>query len=315
MQLRQVGTTGLWVSEVGLGCNNFGMRIDVAASKEVVHAALDSGITYFDTAESYGRTDHVGASEEYLAAGLGRRRDEVVIATKFGSPSFPSAYPCGGSRRYVLSAVEASLRRLNTDYIDLYYLHYWDPLVPIDETLGVLDDLVHAGKVRYTAVSNLEAWQLVEAHHRAERAGRTTFAAVQAEWSLLRRGTERDMVPAATHLGVGVVPFFPLASGMLTGKYRRGEAPPPGTRLAELERFRGSIRDTDWGVVERLSVWAGERGTPLSQVAIAWLLGQRQVASVIAGATTAEQVRSNAAAATVVLSPEDLAELDELSLG
>lgn len=314
MELRRMGDSGLWVSAVGLGCNNFGMRLDAAESAAVVHAALDAGITHFDTAESYGRTDHLGASEAYLGRALAGHRDEVVVATKFGSPSYPAAYPSGGSRRYLVEAVERSLRNLGTEWIDLYYLHYWDAATPIDETIAALDDVVRAGKVRYLGVSNLAAWQLVDSYHQARRARRGHFIAAQTEWSLLRRSAEREFVPAADRVGAGVVPYFPLASGLLTGKYRRGEDAPEGTRFAALPRFTEGVREVDWERAERLANWAESAGRTPGELALAWLAGQPSVASVIAGATAPWQVTTNAGAADWVLTDDERAEVDELSL-
>ena len=304
-----MGNSGLWVSAIGLGCNNFGMRLDARQSAEVVHAALDAGITFFDTAESYGRTDHIGASEEYLAKGLGSHRDEVVVATKFGSPKLPATYPPGGSRRYLVRAVEDSLRRLETDWIDLYYLHYWDAATPIDETLAALDDLVRAGKVHYLGISNLAAWQLVEAHHRARATNTSPFTAVQIEWSLLRRDVEDEMVPAADHVGAGVVPFFPLASGLLTGKYETPADLPAGSRFAALPGMATGYGRDDWQRAAKIAEWARFRGYTPAEVALAWLASQPSVGSVIAGATTPEQVAANAAADDMVLSNDELLDL------
>lgn len=314
MELRRMGDSGLWVSAIGLGCNNFGMRLDAAESAAVVQAALDNGITHFDTAESYGRTDHLGASEEYLGRALAGHRDEVVVATKFGSPSYPSTYPSGGSRRYIVEAVERSLRNLATDWIDLYYLHYWDAATPIDETLAALDDVVRAGKVRYLGLSNLAAWQLVDAQHHAREAHRSPVVALQTEWSLLRRGAERELVPAADHVGAGVVPYFPLASGLLTGKYRHDEDPPEGTRFAALPRFTEGVRAHDWDRAERLANWAEGAGRTSGELALAWLAGHPSVSSVIAGATAPWQVTTNAGAADWVLTDAERAEVDELSV-
>lgn len=315
MEQRRIGASGLWVSALGLGCNNFGMRLDAAGSAAVVRAALDAGITHFDTAESYGRTDHQGASEEYLGRALAGHRDDVVVATKFGSPSLPSPYPSGGSRRYVAQAVERSLRNLGTEWIDLYYLHYWDPATPILETLSALTDLVRVGKVRYLGVSNLAAWQLVHAAHVAAGAGLEPFVAVQAEWSLLRRSVEGEMVPAAAHLGVGVVPFFPLASGLLTGKYRAGEDAPAGTRFGELPRFVAGLSARDWEVAARVAAWADAHGRTPGDAALAWLVARQEVGGVLAGATTPEQVVANAASASWVLDDAERADLDALTVG
>jgi aryl-alcohol dehydrogenase-like predicted oxidoreductase len=311
MELRRMGDSGLWVSAVGIGCNNFGMRIDESGTKAVVDAAFDAGITFFDTAESYGGAEP-GRSEEFLGKALAGRRDDAVVATKFGSRQVAGTYPAGGSRRYVADAVERSLRRLGTDYIDLYYLHRPDPGTPIEETLGALADLVHAGKVRYLGASNFAAWQLADAHHVADRAHQPRFVATQDEWSLLRRRVEREIVPAANQFRIGVVPYFPLASGLLTGKYRRGEDAPEGTRFAAIPPFSSGFSERDWDRTERLVGFADERGhTPL-ELAMSWLAGQPGVASVIAGATSPEQVAANAASIEWDLTDGDRLVVDEL---
>lgn len=304
MDTRNVGRSGLQVSAVGLGCNNFGSRLDEERSASVVAASLEAGVTFFDTADVYGQ----GASEEFLGRALAGVRDQVVVATKFGSPMGGRQ---GGSRRNVLAACEASLRRLGTDYIDLYYLHFPDPATPVTETLDALDDLVRAGKVRYVGSSNFAGWQVARADHVARERRGTRFVATQAEWSLLRRGTEREVVPACTAYGIGVVPYFPLASGLLTGKYRRGEPFPEGSRLSRSAAFQRMATDETFGALERLAASARAMGRSLLEVAMAWLLHQPTVPSVIAGATTPEQVRANAATAEVTLSPEEVQALSE----
>jgi aryl-alcohol dehydrogenase-like predicted oxidoreductase len=306
METRQLGQTGLVVSAVGLGCNNFGSRIDARAAAAVVHECLETGITFFDTAESYGR----GASEEQLGAALGSRRDEAVIATKFGMRGSPSgAQP--GSRHNVLRACEDSLRRLGTDYLDLYYLHRPDPATPIAETLDALHDLVHQGKVRYIASSNFAGWQVVEAHHLAAERGFERFAACQVEWSLLARDVERELVPACRHVGIGVIPFFPLASGLLTGKYRRGEPFPEGTRFATTPSLASVATDENFDRVERLAAVAEACGHTLLELALGWVLSHDVVPSVLVGATSPEQVAANAAASTWRLDADELAAVDE----
>jgi aryl-alcohol dehydrogenase-like predicted oxidoreductase len=303
-----VGTSGLKVSEVGLGCNNFGMRIDEPAAHKVVGAALDAGVTFFDTADMYGG----GRSEEMLGRALGSRRDEVVVATKFGAPG-KGPYGGGASRRHVMRACEASLKRLGTDHIDLYYLHYPDADTPIDETLAALDDLVRQGKVRYIANSNFAGWQLVDADHVARASGGARFVATQLEWSLVERGAERETVPAARHLGLGVIPYFPLASGLLTGKYRRGEDFPEGSRLAAGAYFAQVATDANFGIVERVTAYAEQRGRTLLQVALSWLAAQPEVPSVLVGATSPEQVVANAEA-FVALDAEEVAEIGRLAV-
>jgi aryl-alcohol dehydrogenase-like predicted oxidoreductase len=303
MELRTVGESGLSVSAVGLGCNNFGMRIGPDESRGVVHAALDCGITFFDTADIYGRSQ----SEEYLGAGLGSRRQDVIIATKFGGGPVGGPMRFGARRSHILHSCEQSLRRLGTDYIDLYYQHYPDPGTPIAETLSTLDDLVRQGKVRYVACSNFAGWQVAHADHVGRVAGHERYLANQVEWSLLSRDVEREVVPACRAYGVSVVPYFPLASGVLTGKYRRGETPRPDTRLGAMPIFGSGLSNQTFDVVERLTAVTRELGHSLVDLAIAWLLGQDTVASVLVGATGADQVKENAGAAQWQLSAADLA--------
>ncbi len=292
MTYRRLGDSGLSVSTVGLGCNNFGMRIDADATKQVVDAAIDEGITLFDTSDSYGE------SEVMLAAALGDRRDQVVLATKFGTDLKGANGPdwgARGARRYVRRAVERSLRRLDTDWIDLYQIHYPDPMTPIEETLSVLTDLVHEGLVRYVGCSNFAAWQLADADWTARGGGLERFVSAQNHYSLLEREAEAELVPACERFGVGVLPYFPLASGLLTGKYHRGDAPPEGGRI-KAWGMTHLLSDANFDVVEKLEAYAAERGVGLLDVAMGGLAGQPAVASVIAGATSAEQVRANAAA-------------------
>jgi aryl-alcohol dehydrogenase-like predicted oxidoreductase len=310
MRHQQLGESGLTVSVVGLGCNNFG-RIDQAATTAVANQALESGITLFDTADTYG----LGASEEMLGVALGSRRDDVVIATKFGMDMHGANGPdwgVRGSRRYIRKAVEASLRRLGTDWIDLYQLHRPDPVTPIDETLAALDELVREGIVRYVGSSNLDGWQVVDADWTARGSGTARFISAQNEYSLLNRAAEDELVPACEHVGVGLLPYYPLASGLLTGKYRRGEPAPEGTRLSSRpERLSAA----DFDVIEDLEAYAAQRGLSLLDVAIGGLAAQPVVASVIAGATSPEQVRANVAAGSWVPTAEDLAALDEVTSG
>jgi len=309
---RRLGRSGLVVSVVGLGCNNFGRKLDADGSRAVVDAALDVGINLFDTADIYG-TPH-GTSEEMLGAALKGRRDDVVLATKFGMDMAGMNGPdhgARGSRSYIIRAVEASLRRLDTDYIDLYQMHTPDPATPIDETLSALDDLVHAGKVRYLGNSNFAGWQIADADWTARTTGVTPFISAQNQYSLLHRDVEIEVVPACQHFGLGLLPFFPLDSGLLSGKYRRGEKPAEGTRLS-LERYQRWLDGADWDTIEALSAYAAERGRSLLDVAVAGLAARPAVTSVIAGATTPDQVRANAAAGTWRLSPEDKTALDEL---
>ena len=294
------------VSAVGVGCNAFGARIDFDQTKAVVEAALDAGISLFDTADSYAG----GVSEEFLGRALGARREDVIVATKFGMGDHDAEhFGAHGGRRYVRRAVEASLRRLGTDYIDLYQLHRPDPITPIEETLDAMSDLVTEGKVRYIGSSNLTAWQVVDADWTARSAGRQRFISAQNEYSLYNRIAEEELVPACERFGIGLFPYFPLAYGLLTGKYQRGEAAPEGSRLAA----QGSrLAGADWDRIEVLQAFADARDLPLLTVAIGGLAAQPAVASVISGATRAEQITSNVAAGEWEPSAGDLAELDEL---
>ncbi|MBV9915888.1 MAG: aldo/keto reductase [Solirubrobacterales bacterium] len=301
LPLRPLGGSSLQVSVVGLGCNNFGRRLDLGATREVVEAALELGVTFLDTADVYGR----GASEELLGQILQERRDEVVLATKFGMDMGDARGP-RGSREYIQQAVESSLRRLQTDVIDLYWYHRPDGQTPIAETLSALDELVQAGKVRAIGASNFDAELIAEADAIARERGLTPFAAVQNEYSLLVRDAERDVLPACERLGIGFVPYFPLASGLLTGKYRRGEAAPAGTRLAGRDQI---ATPEQFDLLDELQAYADERGLSLIQVAIGGLLAHSPVASVIAGATKPEQLRANAAATRWSPAQEDLTAL------
>jgi aryl-alcohol dehydrogenase-like predicted oxidoreductase len=311
MQQRNLGSSGLRVSVVGLGCNNFGMKLDLERTREVVHKALDCGITLFDTADSYGNR---GGSEEALGQVLGHRRKDIVLATKFGLPMDAAETQKGASRRYLLSAIEASLRRLKTDWIDLYQLHRPDPLTPIEETLRALDDLVRAGKVRYIGCSNLPAWQVVDALWTAKQAGGTCFICCQDEYSLLVRDIERELVPAISAHGVGLLPYFPLASGLLTGKYQRNATMPQNARLTVMSRFADRFLTSEhWLTVERLQDFCAERGHSLLELAFSWLGSRPQVASIIAGATEPTQVEQNAKALSWNLTADDIAEIDRLT--
>ncbi|MGI8760826.1 MAG: aldo/keto reductase [Jatrophihabitantaceae bacterium] len=312
MDFRRLGRSGLVVSAVGLGTNNLGMKLDEEQSREVVHAALDAGITLFDTSDSYGE------SEQRLGALLAGRRDDVVLATKFGSDVRNRGNDNGedwgarGSRRYLRRAVESSLRRLRTDWIDLYQLHRPDPATPVEETLSALDDLVHEGKVRYLGSSNFAGWQVADAEWTARTRGLQRFVSAQNEYSWLRRGIESDVVPALEHYGIGLLPFFPLASGLLSGKYRRGEAPPTGSRIAAWGR-ESALTDEAFDVIEGLEAFAAAHSISLLDVAIGGLAAQPAVASVIAGATSRGQVEANVAAGQWQPSAEELVELDTLT--
>ena len=310
MQKRKLGTSTLEVSVVGLGGNNFGGRIDFEATSRVVHRAIEIGINLIDTADSYGNK---GGSEEWLGQVLGEKRKQIVLATKFGLPM--DGELVGASRRYVMQAVEASLKRLRTDWIDLYQLHRPDPQTPIEETLRALDDLVRQGKVRFIGCSNLSAQQVAEAQAAARRHGLAQFVSCQDEYSLLVRDVERELVPTAKRLGLGLLPYFPLASGLLTGKYKRGAALPPGSRLSKNARHAQRFaNERNWRIVGELEAFAARRGHTLLELAFSWLLRDEVVASVIAGATSPQQVEQNVRAAGWKLSAEDLAEIDRITL-
>lgn len=310
MRQRNLGRSGLQVSVVGLGCNTFGANVDQRGATAIVHRALDLGVTLFDTADSYGG---MGGSETCLGIALGERRKEIVLATKFANAMNKEKTLKGGSRRYVMSAVEASLKRLGTDWIDLYQMHYPDPATPIEETLRALDDLVRQGKVRYIGCSNFAPWQMVEAHWNARHHGLHGFISCQDQYSLLARGIERELVPAMKACGAGLLPYAPLSSGLLTGKYRRGEDMPQGTRLASRPELRARYAtDARMEVLERLRAFCTERGRPMLELAISWLAAQPVVGSIIAGATSPAQIEANVAGSNWALTAEDLAEIDRL---
>jgi aryl-alcohol dehydrogenase-like predicted oxidoreductase len=312
MQKRNLGASGPEVSLVGLGANNFGGRIDLEASRRVVDRALELGITLIDTADTYGER---GGSEAVLGQILGPRRKTIVLASKFGMPMDDAGKLQGASRGYIMRAVEASLRRLKTDWIDLYQVHRPDPKTPVEETLRALDDLVKAGKVRFIGCSNFSAAQLKDAQAVATRQGLTTFVSCQDEYSLLARDLEKDRVPLMHKYGLGLLPFFPLASGLLTGKYRRDAALPSGTRLAKNPRLADRVLNArNWRIVDALSSFAAARGHSLLELAMSWLACQPAVSSVIAGATRPEQIDQNIAAVGWSLSPADLAEIDRIKL-
>lgn len=309
MKQRTLGNSGLLVSEVGLGCNNFGGRIDLDASRLVIDKAIDLGITFFDTADVYGNR---GGSESILGEVLGSRRKDIVLATKFRFGMDDSGSLQGASRRYIMSAVEASLKRLKTDWIDLYQLHGPDPQTPMQETLRALDDLIRQGKVRYVGCSNLPAWQVVDAHWVAKTLGIHSFISCQDEYSLLVREVEKGIVPVAKTYGLGIVPYFPLACGLLTGKYKC-DAMPEGARLSAwpglADRY---LNEKNWAMVEELQGFAKGRGRTLLELAFSWLLAQPGVSSVIAGATRPEQVEQNVAAGAWILDEAELRQLDEI---
>jgi aryl-alcohol dehydrogenase-like predicted oxidoreductase len=304
VETRRIGK--LEVSVIGLGCNNFGWKIDESASRRVIDAAISAGINFFDTADTYGQTK----SEEFLGRALEARRKSVIIATKFGKPVDPTR--TGARPEYVHQACNDSLRRLGTDYIDLYQLHAPDPSVPIADTLGALDELVRAGKVLEIGCSNFSAAQLREADETSRRGHLARFVSVQNHYNMLKRDDEADVIPECERLGIAYLPYFPLESGLLTGKYRRGEKAPEGTRIAEGGWLASKFTDENLATIERLIAFAESRKHTLLELAMSWLLRLPVVASVIAGATTPDQVHANAAAASWKLTPDDIKAVDEI---
>ncbi len=309
MEYKNVGRSGLVVSAVGLGCNNFGRRCDVGQAAAVVNKALELGVTFFDTADIYGPR---GVSEEYLGKALQGHRRDAVIATKFVGPMGEGPLWSGASRRYIFEAVDDSLRRLGTDYIDLYQIHFPDARTPIEETLRALDDLSHAGKIRYYGCSNFAGWQVVEAQWTTRVQHFSPLASAQSQYNLLDRRIERELVPACKSYGLGVLPYFPLANGFLTGKYRPGQPAPEGTRLATGMGER-VLTEENFAMLMKLEDFAQQRGHTMLELAIGWLASQPHVASVIAGATKPEQIEQNVKAAEWRLSAEELAEVDRLT--
>ena len=311
MDYRNLGTSGLRVSLVGLGCNNFGMRLGVDETRVVVDRAIEKGITLFDSADIYGGR---GGSEEQLGEVLGARRKEIVLASKFGMAMSDDGTKIGASRRYIMAAVEDSLRRLKTDWIDLYQLHQPDPLTPMDETLRALDDLVSQGKVRYIGCSNLAAWGVVDSQWISQTAGHTRFVSCQDEYNLLNRAVEAELLPAMQANGCGLLPYFPLASGLLTGKYKR-DAMPDGARLTDMPKFanRTYVTEENFDIVDQLEDFAKGRGHSLLELAFSWMAARPTVASIIAGATKPEQIDSNVAAASWVMTEAEIAEVDAIT--
>lgn len=313
MEYRQLGKSGLRISAIGLGCNPFGNEVDRAGAERIVTEAIEHGITYFDTADTY----FAGRSEEYLGAALAGRRHDVLIATKFGNRAGPGPNDVGASRKHILDSVEASLRRLQTDYIDVYdvyQVHSPDRSVPIEETMRALDDLVRAGKVRYIGCSNFFEWEIAEAQWVARTRGLTEFACAQDFYNLLYRDIEKRMEPFCIKYGLGMIPYFPLAGGLLGGAFRRDVTPPEGSRAAIRPTFQAWPTDRNWTVQERLIGFAEQRGWTLPQLSLAFLLSRPMMATVIAGADRPEHVAENVKALEVHLTPEDLAELDRLTL-
>ena len=306
MQYRQLGSSGLQVSAIGLGTNNFGRRLDAAATETVVHAALDAGVNMIDTSNSYGS----GYSEEYIGRALNGRRNEAVIATKVSSRVSDGPNNAGNSRKHIYDQVDVSLRKLRTDYIDLYQIHWWDPNTPIEETLRALDELIRAGKVRYAGCSNFDAWQVCESHWTAKTLGINGFVSMQPHYSMMYRKPEDEMIPFCEQYGIGILPYYPLENGFLTGKYRRGEPAPDGTRLSEGDR--GTLTSENFDILEGLEGFAEERGHSILELAFAWLLASPMVSSVIAGATRVDQVEANAASAAWSLTSDEKTEVNRI---
>jgi aryl-alcohol dehydrogenase-like predicted oxidoreductase len=310
MEYRRLGNSGLNVSKVGLGTNNFGGRLDEAGARRVVHSALELGVNLFDTADIYSSGD----SERYLGSALKDRRDDAIIATKFGSSTGDGPNMRGGSRRYIRIAVEASLQRLGIDYIDLYQMHTPDADTPTEETLSTLNDLVREGKVRYIGNSNFAGWQIADAAWHSRARGWAPFVSAQNHYSLLHREPEEEVIPACAQFGLGMLPYFPLAGGMLTGKYQHGVPPPSGTRLERSKRAADRwLTEKNFRVVELLERFAAERGVTLLAVAIGGLAAKPQVASVIAGAMSEAQVKANVEAGGWIPTPQDLIEINRLT--
>ncbi len=311
MRMRQFGTTPLKVSTVGLGCNNFGLRMGVDAAQPVIHRALDLGITFFDTADVYGRR---GGSETALGKYLGARRKDIVIASKFGSPMDDAGAMQGASRRYMMSAVEASLKRLNTDWIDIYQLHRFDVTTPLEETLRAFDDLIRQGKIRYAGISSVAAWRLADLQWTARQLGSKPLTTCEVEYSLLVRDPERELIPAMQKHGAVLLPYYPLASGFLTGKYQRNTPTPGGARITRDARYQEMfMTDANWTRLENLTAFCQQRGHTLLELAFSWLAAQPIVACVIAGATRPEQLEANVKAADWALTAPDLKEIDRLT--
>ena len=311
MELRNLGNSGLQLPVVGLGTNNFGGRIDKQQSAAVVAKALELGVNFFDTADVYGNR---GGSEEALGEALKGHRHEAIIGTKFASPMGEGPYLNGASRRYIMQAVDASLRRLGTDYIDLYQVHFPDQRTPIEETLRTLDDVVRAGKVRYIGCSNFTGWQIADASWTARTDRLTPFVSAQNQYSLLERRPEREVLPACKRFGLGLLPFFPLASGFLTGKYRQGEPLPEGTRLANAGPMANRVlTEENFGALGKLESFAQQRGKTILDLAMGWLASNEQVTSIIAGATRPEQVEQNVRSSEWRLTKEEMAEVSAMT--
>ena len=308
MEYRQLGKSGLKVSAIGLGGNTFGNGADEAQTARIIHRALDVGINFIDTADTYSR----GVSEQFVGKAVAGRRQQALIATKVYGRMGEGPNDTGLSRKHILEGVEASLKRLDTDYIDLYQVHNVDASTPIYETLATLDGLVRQGKVRYIGCSNFLAWQLCEALWASDRKDLTPFVSVQPRYNVIDRTIERELLPFCRQYGIGIVPYSPLAGGILTGKYRLGEAPPADTRAGRNPRLQQQLNEAMLGKVNALAKWARDQGHDVGHLALAWLLSRPEVSTIIAGATKPEQVEDNARAAEWRLSAEDLEEIDRL---
>ena len=306
MKYRKLGGSGLEVSEIGLGTNNFGPRLDFESSDRVISQCIDSGINLIDTSNSYGAT----VSEEYIGRSLTGRRDSVVLATKVSSRMSEGPNQAGNSRIHIMDQIEGSLSRLQTDYIDLYQIHWWDDDTPIEETLRVLDDLVRDGKIRYFGCSNFSSWQVCEAVWTSRSVGISSFVSVQPHYSMMERSIESELLPFCQKYDVGVLPYYPLANGFLTGKYRRGEDIPEGTRLGVNDR--GMFTEENFDLIDKLDSFSSKRGKTVLDLAFAWLLARGEISSVIAGATSAEQVVSNAATSEFTLTNEEYDEVTSI---
>lgn len=308
MEQRRLGTSGFTVSLLGLGTNNFGGRSDESEARKVIDAAIDIGANFFDTANIYTGTN----SETIIGKALKGRRDKVVLTTKFGMSMGKGPNMMGGSRGHIISQLEGSLQRLQTDYLDLYQMHAVDRETPIEETLRALDDMVRSGKVRYIGCSNYDAWHLVEAMHTSRALNLNSFVTVQPYYNLLKREVERELVPACKAYGVGIIPYFPLESGFLTGKYRPGEAVPAGTRFEKTPTYQGMLNEGNFAILSRLEEFASDQGHTVGELAMAWLAARPQVCSIISGASTPEQVEANAKGLEWKLTSEDLDEIDKI---
>jgi aryl-alcohol dehydrogenase-like predicted oxidoreductase len=308
MQYRKLGRSGLKVSAIGLGTNQFGGKVDQKMTKDILSAALEAGVNFIDTADTY----QDGRSEEYIGSALAGKRSRALIATKVYSKVGEGPNDRGASRHHIMAGVEASLRRLGTDYIDLYQIHVWDEETPIDETLRALDDLLHAGKVRYIGASNFSAWQLTWANALAELRSWTKFVSIQPHYHLFERGIEAELIPACQYFDIGILPYFPLAGGFLTGKYKQGEPAPPGSRGETSQYVQRYMAPDNYARLDQLTAFAQQRGHSLNELAHAWLLAQPQISSVISGATRVEHVQANAAAGEWDLTAEETQQVNEI---